>query len=321
LEIQPLSQALLQSRLLDLFGACALEQSVMERAFVALPQHGEGFGELTSRLAILCRRQLDAMSRLSGDAPMGWDAARRLLAPHPLRRSYLLQSGIVQRALDFGGRGASRNLASLICGRRPSRQSPYAAALDEFFLTSPLAIAVEQGAASLRSLIGLLPPGARILSLANGEGVEPATRKVTLDAVDLTISPEEPVHLPASLRRESYDLIFALGLMNHMPDLPHAPECGALGLTTRLFSLLKRGGQLILGNCLNPGDPSPLSNADRFAMETLLELNPFYRTTDDMLGFADAVPDALYSAVVMDETLARPARASSLIGHLMMRKL
>jgi hypothetical protein len=316
-----LRQALLQSRLLDLFGACALEQGLMERAFVALPQHGDGFGELTSRLAILCRRQLDAMSRLSGDAPTGWDAARRLLAPHPLRRSYLQQSGIVQRALDFGGRGASRNLASLICGRQPSRQSPYATALDQFFLASPLATAIEQGAASLRGLIGLLPPGAQVLSLANGDGAAPVRREVTFDAVDLMISPEQPVHLPASLRRESYDLIFALGLMNHMPDLPHAPECGALGLTTRLFSMLRRGGQLILGNCLNPGDPSPLANADRFAIETLLELNPLYRTTDDMLGFADAVPDALYSAVIMDETLARPARPDSLIGHLVMRKL
>jgi hypothetical protein len=316
-----LSQALLQSRLLDLFGACALEHGVMERAFAAVSDHGEGLGELTSRLAILCRRQLDAMSRLSGDAPTGWDAARRLLGPHPLRRSYLLQSGIVQHALDGGGRGASRNLASLICGRRPSRQSTYAAALDQFFLTSPLAIAIEQGAASLRGLVGLLPPGARVLSLAIGQGIAPASREIAFDAVDLTISPEEPVRFPASLRRESYDLIFALGLMSHMPDLPQAPECGALGLTTRLFSLLKRGGQLVLGNCLNPGSPSPLPNVDRFAMETLLELNPFYRTTDDMLGFADVVPDALYSAVVMDETLSRPARDDSLIGHLVMRKL
>jgi hypothetical protein len=307
--------------LLDLFGACALEQGVMERAFAALADHGDGFGELATHLSVLCRRQLDAMSRLSGDAPTGWDAARRLLAPHPLRRSYLLQSGIVQRALDGGGRGASRNLASLICGWSPSRQSPYAAALDQFFLASPLATAVEQGAASLRGLVDLLPPGARVLSLANGEGDAPATREILFDAVDLTFSPEEPVRLPASLRRDSYDLIFALGLMNHMPDLPQAPECGALGLTTRLFSLLKRGGQLVLGNCLNPGDPSPLPDADRFAMETLLELRPFYRTAKDMLGFADAVPDALYSAVVMDETLARPARADSLIGHLVMRKL
>lgn len=88
------------------------------------------------------------------------------------------------------------------------------------------------------------------------------------------------VRFPDSLDlREGQDLIYSVGLFDYLPH--HL----AKRLVRRLYSLLNKGGELIIGNLSDLNDC-------RFIMEYAAEWFLLYRTREELLSLAEDIPSS-----------------------------
>jgi len=107
----------------------------------------------------------------------------------------------------------------------------------------------------------------------------------------------------ANLPTNHYDLIYSMGLYDYIRSYPDSPQKGASGLTSKLFDLLKPGGQLIIGNYLAESDSNPHQGYHRTMMKAYTEWELLYRTPSEILDFASGISPFKYSAVLLDENL------------------
>ncbi|RLB42617.1 MAG: hypothetical protein DRH12_05190 [Deltaproteobacteria bacterium] len=88
------------------------------------------------------------------------------------------------------------------------------------------------------------------------------------------------------MRKDSYDLVYSSGLYDYIKTFPLDDSKGTVALTKNLFDLVKPGGNLIVGN-FSPNNPRDL----RFPMDYIYEWHLIYRTKEEMLDFARAIPE------------------------------
>ncbi len=89
------------------------------------------------------------------------------------------------------------------------------------------------------------------------------------------------------LKPEEYDLVYSAGLFDYIKTYPLDDSKGAVALTKNLFSRVKPGGSLIVGN-FNYKNPRDL----RFVMEYIYDWQLIYRDEQDMFDFARTIPDS-----------------------------
>lgn len=123
------------------------------------------------------------------------------------------------------------------------------------------------------------------------------------------------------LETGAYDLVYAMGLYDYIPSFPLNPSRGATGLTKRLFDLLRPDGRLIVGNFLTPGGSNPFQRPRQFMLDGLADWPLIYRTLDDVLAFAAAIPVDHFRAALWDETLRTRAGPNSVIGFLEIHRI
>ena len=101
------------------------------------------------------------------------------------------------------------------------------------------------------------------------------------------------------LRKESYDLVYSSGLYDYIKTFPLDDSKGTVALTKNLFELVRPGGSLIVGN-FSPNNPRDL----RFPMDYVYEWHLIYRTKQEMLDFARAIPEVEIETIdIIEEPL------------------
>jgi len=98
-----------------------------------------------------------------------------------------------------------------------------------------------------------------------------------------------------ALRPRSFDLIVCAGLFDYLRTFETASK-GTLGLTTTLFDLLAPGGELIIGNF-----STEMPRGQRFCMEYFCNWKLAYRSPQELLDFARALPRGEFTARVEAE--------------------
>ncbi len=348
----------LRKRLLALYDACAAEQAEMEGRFIARQRGPEELRALASALSHACHVQLEAIAGLAGDSADGWAAAREALSAHPLSQQYFSQAAIIAAARRGGGPPAAvfdqpgdqdqppyAAALNQFFLARPALAAARAATdgIERILRSLPErshVLAFDCGPAldlqrlasggALGFSADLLDPGLGALTAAMAAISSRRAAFVRCDPVDLINGKtrfekfQRKAHV--SLSRAAYalpaggcDLVYALSVMHRMRDFPAGSPRGASGLAARLFSLLKPGGRLIIGNYLLPGT-RPHGLADQFIMDALLDWQPLYRTAEQIAAFHSAIPAAAFQASLLDETLAAPVTALSCIAHLVIER-
>lgn len=117
-----------------------------------------------------------------------------------------------------------------------------------------------------------------------------------------------------------YDLIYSAGLYDYIPDGQDG-RGGASALTAVLFSLLKPGGHLLVGNYLYPSPTSRHQPHHRAMMELYSKWKLHYRDMDEIRAFAAQI-SLPHTVELIDET-GRILRstADSVIGFAAVRAL
>ena len=126
----------------------------------------------------------------------------------------------------------------------------------------------------------------------------------------------------SELKKCSYDLIYSAGLYDYIEHFPENPERGTIGLTKRLFDLLRPGGRLLIGNFLSPGVPgNPHRLHHRGMMEWYSDWNLLYRTWHDVREFASAVPNGQFALRELNEGLDDARGRPACVGFLEVTRL
>lgn len=100
----------------------------------------------------------------------------------------------------------------------------------------------------------------------------------------------------ATLKKENYDLVYTAGLYDYILTFPNEPEKGTIALTKNLFTLVKPGGSLLIGN-FSPNNPRNL----RFAMEYVNDWQLFHRNEEEMFQFAQAIPEREIASMTIEQ--------------------
>jgi SAM-dependent methyltransferase len=113
--------------------------------------------------------------------------------------------------------------------------------------------------------------------------------------------------------RPVYDLIYSAGLYDYLPD-GRDGRGGVTALTAVLFSLLRPGGRLLVGNYLRPSPTSRHQPHHRAAMELYSKWHLRYRDIEEIHGFAAGI-ERPHTIELIDEA-GRPLRSAeeSVIG-------
>lgn len=90
----------------------------------------------------------------------------------------------------------------------------------------------------------------------------------------------------SNLSYDKYDLIYSAGLYDYIKTFPLEDSKGSVALTRRLFELVKPGGSLIIGN-FSHNNPPDL----KFVMEYIYDWQLIYRTKEEMVRLARAIPE------------------------------
>lgn len=98
------------------------------------------------------------------------------------------------------------------------------------------------------------------------------------------------------LKKEEFDLVYSAGLYDYIMSFPLDDSKGTVALTKNLFSLVKPGGSLIVGN-FNHNNPRDL----RFVMEYIYDWHLIYRSKKDMLDVARSIPEREIRNIQIDE--------------------
>lgn len=103
-----------------------------------------------------------------------------------------------------------------------------------------------------------------------------------------------------NLEDEQFDMVYALGLCDYIKTFDDNDEKGAVCLTRNLFTLVKPGGLLVLGNFTHQ---NPIYC--RFIMDYVYEWNLIYRDEKEMLKLSKSIPEKnIESIEVLKEPLA-----------------
>lgn len=228
---------------------------------------------------------------------------------HPLK-SLVHQDPMTRRAFEKPrGYAGDADLLDLIYGLRPvpAETSSIGAAIYGFTVQAPAATAVRVRCEMLAQKIDEVAAqieNPRILSVACGH-LREAQRskavaegrvgeffaldqdKTSLETVQCEQAPRgiTPVHgsVKSILKNETtfsdLDLVYSTGLYDYLP------QPVATSLTSRLFSMLRPGGRLVLVNLL-PGF------ASLGYMETFMGWPMIYRSDEEMAGVASELPTA-----------------------------
>ncbi len=97
------------------------------------------------------------------------------------------------------------------------------------------------------------------------------------------------------LKKDEYDLVYSAGLYDYIMTFPLDDSKGTVALTKNLFSLVKPGGALIVGN-FNHDNPKDL----RFIMDYVYGWRLIYRYEKDMLEFARAIPESQIKSIQVE---------------------
>jgi len=98
------------------------------------------------------------------------------------------------------------------------------------------------------------------------------------------------------IKEDNYDLVYAAGLYDYIKTFPDDHSKGAIALTKNLFSFVKTGGTLIIGNltfCIPP--------KDRFMMDYVYDWRLIYRNKEEMLALARSIPAKQIRNIQIDE--------------------
>ncbi len=147
-----------------------------------------------------------------------------------------------------------------------------------------------------------------------GSALEFARGKLAVEQVD-----DDKRH-PTILALAAYDVVYAMGLYDYLSHYPGVTNDGTLGLTKTLFSLVKPGGQLIVGNYLEPSATNPHKHSHRLMMELYSEWYLRYRNLDEIHAFMDGIPPSEYSAIHTNEYLGYRPDVPPTIGFLVITK-
>ena len=109
----------------------------------------------------------------------------------------------------------------------------------------------------------------------------------------------------SKIQRNTYDLVYTSGLYDYVRYEPQTLLRGTTGLTNRLFSLVKPGGELLIGNFRLPGVVNnPHRPHHRTMMDIYSDWRLIYRTDDEIRGFAAAIPKESITCELFNESLA-----------------
>jgi len=101
------------------------------------------------------------------------------------------------------------------------------------------------------------------------------------------------------LFRETFDMVYSAGLYDYIKTFELDDSKGTVALTTNLFSLVKPGGSIVVGN-FNQNNPRDL----RFVMEYVYDWQLIHRDRNHMMEFARGIPeDHIEEIQVLDEPL------------------
>lgn len=89
-----------------------------------------------------------------------------------------------------------------------------------------------------------------------------------------------------NLEINRFDLVYSSGLYDYIKTFPLDDTKGTVALTRNLFSMVKPGGSLIIGN-FSHNNPRDL----RFCMEYVYDWQLIYRSREEMIHFARAIPE------------------------------
>lgn len=125
----------------------------------------------------------------------------------------------------------------------------------------------------------------------------------------------------SNLPTSHYDFIYSMGLYDYIRSYPESPQKGASGLTSKLFDLLKPGGQLIIGNYLAESDTNPHEGHHRTMMKAYSEWELLYRNPSEIRAFASGISPTKYSAVLLNEEFEEyDTNQKSVIAFLVLTK-
>jgi len=88
------------------------------------------------------------------------------------------------------------------------------------------------------------------------------------------------------LATNGFDLVYSSGLYDYIQAFPLDDTKGVVALTRNLFSMVKPGGSLIIGN-FSHNNPRDL----KFCMEYVYDWRLIYRNKEEMINFARAIPE------------------------------
>lgn len=279
----------------------------------------------------------------------GTKAAAALFQAHPLHSQVVMQSALMHRALvKPRGYPGDMEMMLMVCDGERRGDTPFARAINDVFVNVPAAQAVRNRVAMMGRALDRLPEGARVLNLAAGPALEVQQlftdrpdRHLRVDLVDH--DPFTVAYLRRQLTRPQvrvlagnafrimagdlhvtamddgnppmkvsltggYDLIYSMGLFDYIPD-DKATTPGAAHLTKVLFSLLKPGGTLMVGNYLTPTPASANQAHVRAMLELYSSWYLNYRSPQEIAAFTTKL-DTPHHLDLLDDT-GHPLQSSA----------
>jgi hypothetical protein len=117
-----------------------------------------------------------------------------------------------------------------------------------------------------------------------------------------------------------FDLVYSSGLYDYVRYTRGNLSRGTTGLTAQLFSFVKVGGELLIGNFRAAGPQNPHARHHMTMMDMYSDWRLIYRSDDEIGGFADALAKDNVAVSLLNEEL-RPIAEGGAIGFLRMKKL
>jgi extracellular factor (EF) 3-hydroxypalmitic acid methyl ester biosynthesis protein len=117
-----------------------------------------------------------------------------------------------------------------------------------------------------------------------------------------------------------YDLVYSSGLYDYVKYTRGNLSRGSTGLTTKLFSFVRPGGELLIGNFRNTRTDNPHKASHMIMMDMYSDWRLIYRSDDEIGGFADGISRTSSSLDLLNERLS-PITEGGVIGFLKINRL
>jgi len=124
-----------------------------------------------------------------------------------------------------------------------------------------------------------------------------------------------------AIPRASFDLVYTSGLYDYIRHTPDNLERGVTGLTAQLFSLVKMGGHLLIGNFRTPGvRDNPHTAHHMTMMDIYSDWQLIYRSDDEIRDFVKTLPRQSHRSTLLNESL-NSLGEGGVIGFLEVERL